>query len=335
MRKRCSRPWLLWPDSPHDRHDRTHSTTVPEKGGGSFPSLITGPSHGRIVAGRPPAPFPGLFLPGVLSTMRTVLAKCCVLALIAGGFAFTGDAARVFARGRRVLESTTLPRHAAESAVEGPSAAAADQATPPRSGHDAVAVAPSEPPVPEGEPTGSEPAAPVAAAEAATQTMPQALAPPADAPIGTPAAGMAPPASSPESIDLATLSPGDRIVVWVGRRGSRKGPAGSMTIALDVIDPQSAEVLEQRHAGGGEQGASHAPLRRIRILGSATESFLGGVTPTGPTGRISRRQSLRIVPTDRESSRQDANASQPEQTLIETIGPVQAMAVTRVTTVVP
>ena len=143
------------------------------------------------------------------------------------------------------------------------------------------------------------------------------------------------PTSSPESIDLATLSPGDRIVVWVGRRGSRKGTAGSMTIALDVIDPKSAEVLEQRHAGGGEQGASHAPLRRIRILGSATTSFLGGVTPTGPSGRISRRQSLRIVPVDRAVSRQDANASQPEPTLVETIGPVQAMAVTRATTVVP
>jgi len=266
--------------------------------------------------------------------MRTVLAKCCVLALIAGGFAFTGDAGRVFARGRRVLESTTLPRHAAESAVEGPSAAAADQATPPRPGQDAIAVAPSEPPVPEGEPIGSEPAAPVAA-ETTTQTIPRALAPPADAPIGTPAAGMAPPTSSPESIDLATLSPGDRIVVWVGRRGSRKETAGSMTIALDVIDPKSAEVLEQRHGGGGEQGASHAPLRRIRILGSATESFLGGLTPTGPSGRISRRQSLRIVPIDRAPARQDANATQPEQAPIESIGPVQAMAVVRATTTAP
>ncbi len=266
--------------------------------------------------------------------MRTVLAKCCVLALIAGGFAFTGDAGRVFARGRRVLESTTLPRHAAESTAEGPSAAAADQGTP-LSGHEAVAVAPSEPQAPAGKPVGSESAPPNAAAETPASPTPRAFTPPADAPIGTPAAGMAPPPSSPESIDLATLSPGDRILVWVGRRGSRKGTAGSMTIALDVIDPQSAEVLEQRHAGGGEQGASHAPFRRIRILGSATESFLGGVTPTGPPGRISRRQSLRIVPIDRAPSQQDTNANQPEQALIETIGPVQAMAVVRTTTTAP
>ena len=273
--------------------------------------------------------------------MRTLLAKCCVLALIAGGFAFTGDAGRVFARGRRVLESTTLPRHTADlpadSAAE-PTAAAAVAATPPTTpppDHTPASDAPPEPRVPATDPVGSESAEAEPAAEAPASSTPRALAPPADAPIGAPRAGMALPSSSPESIDLATLSPGDRIVVWVGRRGSRKETAGSMTIALDVIDPKSAEVLEQRHAGGGEQGASHAPLRRIRILGSATESFLGGVTPTGPSGRISRRQSLRIVPIDRTPARQDANASQPEPPPVETIGPVQAMAVTRVTTTAP
>lgn len=223
--------------------------------------------------------------------MRILSAKCCVLALIAGGFAITGDAARVFARGRRVLESTTLPSHAADSPAE-PTAAAAVAAAPP-------------------------------------------TAPPPDAPIGTPRAGIAQPTSSPESIDLATLSPGDRIVVWVGRRGSRKETAGIMTIALDVIDPQSAEVLEQRHVGREEQEASHAPLRRIKILGSVTESFLGGFTSIGPSGRISRRQSLQIVPIDRAPSRQGANTSQPEQAPVETIGPVQAMAVVRATATAP
>ena len=34
--------------------------------------------------------------------------------------------------------------------------------------------------------------------------------------------------------------------------------------------------LEQGHAGTGEQGTNHAPLRRIRILGTATEGFFGG-----------------------------------------------------------
>ena len=278
--------------------------------------------------------------------MRTVLAKCCVLALIAGGFALTGDAGRVFARGRRVLESTTLPSHAADlpadsaahptAAAAPPSAAplsaAPPSATPPD--HTPASDAQPEPRVPAADPVSSESATPVPPATTPAPSTQRALAP-ADAPIGTPRAGMTLPTSSPESIDLATLSPGDRIVVWVGRRGNRKETAGSMTIALDVIDPKSAEVLEQRHAGGGEQGASHAPLRRIRILGSATESFLGGVTPTGPSGRISRQQSLRIVTVDRAPARQDANASQSEQAPVETIGPVQAMAVVRATTTAP
>ena len=94
--------------------------------------------------------------------MRTLLAKCCVLALIAGGFAFTGDAGRVFARGRRVLESTTLPRHAADlpadSAAE-PTAAAAVAATPPTTpppDHTPASDALPEPRVPAADPVGSE-----------------------------------------------------------------------------------------------------------------------------------------------------------------------------------
>jgi hypothetical protein len=266
--------------------------------------------------------------------MRTLLAKCCVLALIAGGFAFTGDAGRVFARGRRVLESTTLPRQAVDSPPEPTAAPTAAEAPGVAALSDHTADSAILPPLPASEPVVGEAAAPVAAAEPPASSPPRSSAPPADAPIGTPSAGIAPPASSPESIDLATLSPGDRIVVWVGRRGGRKG-AGCMTVALDVIDPRSAEVLEQRHAGGGEQGASHAPLRRIRILGSATESFLGGITPTGPAGQITRGQSLRIVPVDRSPPGQDSSAGQLEQRPVETIGPVQAMAVTRVTTAVP
>lgn len=267
--------------------------------------------------------------------MRTLLAKCCVLALIAGGFAFTGDAGRVFARGRRVLESTTLPRQAVDSPSDPTAVPAAAEApgVPPLPDHNADSTL--LPPLPAPEPEAGESAAPVATAEPLAPSPPRTGAPPADAPIGNPSVGIAPPASSLESIDLATLSPGDRIVVWVGRRGGRKGAAGSMTVALDVIDPRSAEVLEQRHAGGGEQGASHAPLRRIRILGSATESFLGGITPIGPAGQITRRKSLRIVPVDRSAAGQDSTAGQVEQRPVETIGPVQAMAVTRATTTVP
>jgi len=257
--------------------------------------------------------------------MRTLLAKCCVLALIAGGFTFTGDAGRVFARGRRVLESTTLPRDAVEAPFElphEPAPAPTDMPSAPR-----VDVAPAVPPESAGAAvtTATEPAPPSASTES-----PLTHKSPADAPIGTPIPPTSPPATSPETIDLPTLSPGDRVIVWVGAAGARSGRGGGMTIALDVIDPATAEVLEQGHAGTGEQGTNHAPLRRIRILGTVTEGFFGGVMPTGPAGRITRGQSLRIVPVEPSASQHGLGA-----TGAEVIGPVRAMAVARATTAIP
>ena len=256
--------------------------------------------------------------------MRTLLAKCCVLALIAGGFAFTGDAGRVFARGRRVLESTTLPRDAVEAPLDHPHELAPSPTKMPSAPR--VDVAPPVAPESAGPPvtTAAEPAPPSASTES-----PPTL-PPADAPIGTPIMLTSPPATSPETIDLPTLSPGDRVIVWVGRGGARTGRGGSMTIALDIIDPASAEVLEQGHAGTGEQGTNHAPLRRIRILGTATEGLFGGVTPIGPAGRITRGLSLRIVPVEPSTSPQGVEAIGAE-----VIGPVRAMAVARATAAVP
>ena len=256
--------------------------------------------------------------------MRTLLAKCSVLALIAGGFALTGDAGRVFARGRRVLESTTLPRDAVEAPVDSPHELAPSPTKMPSVPR--VDVAPPVAPESAGPPvtTAAEPAPPSASTES-----PPTL-PPADAPIGTPIMPTSPPATSPETIDLPTLSPGDRVIVWVGRGGARTGRGGSRTIALDIIDPATAEVLEQGHVGAGEQGQNHAPLRRIRILGTVTEGFFGGLTPTGPAGRITRGQSLRIVPVEPSASRQGFGA-----TGAEVIGPVRAMVVARATTAVP
>lgn len=256
--------------------------------------------------------------------MRTLLAKCCVLALIAGGFAFTGDAGRVFARGRRVLESTTLPRDAVEAPLDHPHELAPSPTKMPSAPR--VDVAPPVAPESAGPPvtTAAEPAPPSASTES-----PPTL-PPADAPIGTPIMLTSPPATSPETIDLPTLSPGDRVIVWVGRGGARTGRGGGRTIALDIIDPATAEVLEQGHVGTGEQGQYHAPLRRIRILGTVTEGFFGGLTPMGPAGRITRGQSLRIVPVEPSASQQGFGA-----TGAEVIGPVLAMVVARATTAVP
>lgn len=248
--------------------------------------------------------------------MRTLLAKGCVLALIAGGFVFTGDLGRVFARGRRVLEATTIPGTAADPSASSPPPAVKVPSLPALTAPDGAA----QEATPSPEPTSTLSPLP------ATGPPP----PPADAPIGARTTVSAPPIHSPESVDLGTLGPGDRIVVWVGRRGGRTGAPGSMTIAFDVIDPATAEVLEQRHAGTGDGGINHAPYRRIRILGSATEGFLGGASPTGPSGRISRRQSLQVVPV--EATAADGGVA-PDA--VETIGPVQAISVVPAATISP
>lgn len=248
--------------------------------------------------------------------MRTLLAKGCVLALIAGGFVFTGDLGRVFARGRRVLEATTIPGPVADpSAIPSPPSF---QAPPP-----SARTAPDGVP-PEASPSSDA----VGALSPLPVTVP--TSPPADAPIGTRTAVPAPPIHSSESVDLGALGPGDRIVVWVGRRGGRTGAPGSMTIAFDVIDPAAAEVLEQRHVGAGDDGANHAPYRRIRILGSATDGFLGGASPSGPSGRITRRQSLRIIPVEAVAA---GGGEAPDA--VETLGPVQAISVVPAATIAP
>ena len=45
----------------------------------------------------------------ILAAMQTFLAKCAALALIVGGFACTGDLARLAARFTRLLNATTVP----------------------------------------------------------------------------------------------------------------------------------------------------------------------------------------------------------------------------------
>jgi hypothetical protein len=248
--------------------------------------------------------------------MRTLLAKGCVLALIAGGFVFTGDIGRVFARGRKVLEATTIPGPVSDPQT--PPLPPAFKTPTPSALTAPDGSLPEASPAPD--PVSTLPSLPVTAA----------AAPPADAPIGTRTTVSAPPIHSPESVDLGALGPGDRIVVWVGRRGGRTGAPGCMTIAFDVIDPTAAEVLEQRHAGTGDDGVNHAPYRRIRILGSATEGFLGGASPSGPSGRITRRQSLRVIPVEAMAA---GGGIAPDA--VETMGPVQAISVVPAATIAP
>lgn len=192
--------------------------------------------------------------------MQSLLARCFALALIAGGFALTGDVARLVERGRRVIEGRGTQRGARSQPAEataGP--AAAPQADPP--------PAPTEPP---------------AVADAASSAA-RPRDPAADDPVGRRVAVPSPPPGGPAAIEPRALAVGDRVLVWLRPEG-RANREGDL-VALDIIEPVSAEALLHRHAAlaYADQGGVQAAPRRV-VIGA------------GSAARISRGDRLRLAP---------------------------------------
>jgi len=251
---------------------------------------------------------------GAERLMRNFLGKCCVLGLIAGGFAFTGDAGRLLARGKGVIEATTVPIDASAE----PSSPPPGEATPRPSDHTLTpAVAAGPVPLP---PPPDDLAVPLGGTALPSEPTPGAL-PSADAPVGTPIAINPPPIDAPSSVEIGRLAPGDRVVVWIGGKQGRGRPLGT-TIAFDVVDPKSGEVLELRHPGTTANAAQFAPCRRLRVVGSVAEGLLGPSTASLSAATIVRKQFLRLAPVA-------ANGQPAQSNAIETIGPVLAVTVTR------
>lgn len=228
--------------------------------------------------------------------MRSLFAKCTVLALLAGGFAFTGDAGRFLARGRGVLEATTVPRSPLPD--DAPQAAAA----------------------PSSAPAGSSPApaaqAPAAPAQAGA---PAQAAAPDDAPVGQGRTSRIP-ADGPDAVTIASLAAGDRIVVWI-RRGADR--AGVEAVTFDLVDPTGGDAIETRGGTDEPQRASHAPRRRVRIAGSIPEGLFSAGPKAAADGRIQRRRSIAVTPID-----QRGTPAQPVPAP-EKLGPVMAIEVVR------
>ena len=251
--------------------------------------------------------------------MRTFLAKCCVVGLIAGGFAFTGDAGRLLARGRGVIEATTVPRDAADEIPISDSAESSPGIS--------TSTAPESSPLSDASPQGIAAVAPLpseATAAASPPSVPSPSSspaqtvPPADAPVGTPIAANPPPAGAPAAVDVARLAAGDRVMIWIGRRDGRSRMAGT-TVAFDLVDPATGECLEVRHPNGEENAALHAPCRRVRIVGSVADGFLGTTGPLS-AGRIIKKQSLQLTTVAIDGG---------NSATIETIGPVLGVTVSR------
>lgn len=228
--------------------------------------------------------------------MQSLLARVVALALIAGGFMLTGDIPRLIERGRHVIEGrSTRAASAAKAAGEQP----AEPAEPAETAA-AAAAAPPAPAVPAA--GAAEP--PAVAETPASPARPRD--PAAGAPVGRRVALPAPPADGPATVDPRSLGVGDRVLVWL-RPESRAARGGDM-VALDVIEPGSAEALLHRHAAlaFADRSAVQAPPRRV-VIGD----------PAG--GSIARGAKLKLTPVHGLNGRGNA----------EDLGTVSAIDVVR------
>ena len=202
--------------------------------------------------------------------MQSFLVKCAALGIVAGGFTLTGDVGRLADRGRRLLDARTVP-----------SETPADQATDADEATIQANAAPQATPAPA--PARTPPSVPLLL----------------DAPIGRAVAVPPPPAKGPDSIDLRQVPAGSRVLVWVRRPGSTGRSRSTDLIALDLIDPNTGEALEHRHAAmthGSEGTTVHAAPRRVVITRDATNKIakgamlriapLHGVNGLGPEEQI-------------------------------------------------
>lgn len=177
--------------------------------------------------------------------MRTFLARCSTLGVLAGGFMLTGDAGWLIARGTTLLNATSLPTPPAEQ----PASAEAPETAGPAAPWTATPATPTAP--------TAAPAPPAVEAivnpTLATPTMP----PPADGGL--------------TAIDLRLLRAGDRVVVWVG----------GMPAMYDIVDPAAGEAIQQPQARRVTLGGVSDSHRLVRG-GMLRLQPLAGITGHAP-----------------------------------------------------
>ena len=201
--------------------------------------------------------------------MQSFFAKFAAVGIVAGGFTLTGDAWRLMERGQRLLDARTVPS-------EAPAESLTVAETVPVAASESVraAVPPTSAPVSNGS---------SAAAAPAVLTPQNTLLNP---PLGRTVAVPVPPAQGPDSIDLRALTPGSRVLVWVQRQGAVGRGRSMDLLALDIIDPNTGEALEHRHADmshGSEPTTVHAAPRRVVIA-------------LGTRGQLAKNSMLRLAP---------------------------------------
>jgi hypothetical protein len=181
--------------------------------------------------------------------MSSILSRFAAIGIIAGGFALTGDLGKLAKRGLEVVNSRDVPIAKPEESVISPTATALDTAA------------------------TREVEQVVATAEAiAGGTPPQIASPPA-APLGKAViardADFHPPQHGIDTIDLSSLTAGNRIVVWLAMP-RRSGGRAYRCLVFDVVDPAAGEALAYEavsFAADGSPQATAVPPRRVRLQG--------------------------------------------------------------------
>lgn len=201
--------------------------------------------------------------------MQSFLAKCAALGIVAGGFTLTGDVGRLAERGQRLLDARTVPSEAPSEPVT--------------NGLDATrqTEAPQPAPAVASQSAGQPPPATAPASPSPAPTRPLPSVPLLDAPVGRTVAIPPPPTNGPDSVDLRQVPAGSRMLVWVRRPGSTGRSRSADLIALDLIDPNTGEALEHRHAAmthGSEGTTVYAAPRRVVITRDAANRIAKGGT---------------------------------------------------------
>jgi len=246
--------------------------------------------------------------------MQTFLAKCSALAVILGGFLFTGDVAWLTQRGMRLLNAKTIPSETVRPEIISSEQSNRQSPQPP--------VASPAPTQAFADHVQALPSAPSSVSATAAHTPDTLQERPATGVIPLPADG------GLECVDFSQLRIGDRVLIWIahGTVAPNGRSAPQAVVAFDVIDPISGEALEQRHLTVGTSGMiadSHLPPRRVVIAGSGSPSPFGrGFTAAITLGRISRGHTIQLAPLNLQRGISVVGVS-------ESLGPVQAITVQR------
>jgi len=181
--------------------------------------------------------------------MSSILSRIAAIGIIAGGLAVTGDLGKLAKRGLDVVNSRDVPTARPEESVSSP----AEMALADVANREVEQI--------------------VATAEAIAGGNPPQNSTPPGAPLGKAViardADFHPPQHGIDTIEMSSLTAGNRIVVWLAMP-RRSGGRAYRCLVFDVVDPATGEALAYEavsFAADGSPQSTAVPPRRVRLQG--------------------------------------------------------------------